>query len=132
MNRYFEQQTISRLSSFNWSYQICDANCLYSYNDDLRGTLKRTCLLISSSRCHAVNVADNAAYYYDIINKDLRAVGIDVQAEEIIDIIDGYKGKGYAVSTQHELGGYQQLVKLVIELKKRLSIGGNPLEPSFI
>ena len=84
----------------------------------MRGTLKRTCLLISSSRCHVVNVADNAAYYYNIINKDLRAVGIDVQAEEIIDIIDGYKGKGYAVSTQHELGGYQQLVKLVIELKE--------------
>ena len=59
-------------------------------------------------------------------------MGIDVQAEDIIDIIDGYKGKGYAVSTQNELGGYQQLVKLVIELKKRLSIGGNPLEPSFI
>ncbi|CAH3184213.1 unnamed protein product, partial [Porites lobata] len=57
----------------------------------------------SKLKCHAVNVADNAAYYYDIINKDLRAVGIDVQAEEIIDIIDGYKGKGYAVSTQHEL-----------------------------
>ncbi|CAH3107203.1 unnamed protein product [Porites lobata] len=57
----------------------------------------------SKLKCHAVNVADNAVYYYDIINKDLRAVGIDVQAEEIIDVIDGYKGKGYAVSTQHEL-----------------------------
>lgn len=42
-------------------------------------------------------------------------MGIDVQAEDIIDIIDGYKGKGYAVSTQNELGGYQQLVKFLIE-----------------
>ncbi|CAH3188100.1 unnamed protein product, partial [Porites evermanni] len=57
----------------------------------------------SKLKCNAVNVADNAAYYYNIIDEDLRAVGLDVQAEDIIDIIDGYKGKGYAVSTQHEL-----------------------------
>ena len=57
-----------------------------------------------SSRCHAVNVCDNAAYFYNKINQDLQMAGIDVQAEEIIDIIDGYKGKGYAVSTQDELG----------------------------
>ena len=108
-----EQLRLKNISS-NKQFAVCPlwidaiklSGLLVTYSDDLRGTLKRTCLLISSSRCHAVNVADNAAYYYNIINKDLRAVGIDVQAEEIIDIIDGYKGKGYAVSTQHELGGY--------------------------
>ena len=31
--------------------------------------------------------------------------GIDVKAEDIRDIIDGYKGGGYGVSAQHELGG---------------------------
>ena len=31
---------------------------------------------------------------------------IDVRAEDIIDIIDGYKGGGSGVSTSHELGGY--------------------------
>ena len=31
--------------------------------------------------------------------------GIDVKAEDILDIIDGYKGGDYGVSTQHELGG---------------------------
>ena len=56
-------------------------------------------------RCHAVNVSDNAAYFYNKINEDLRRGGIDVKAEDIIDIIDGYKGGGYGVSTQHELGG---------------------------
>ena len=30
--------------------------------------------------------------------------GLDVQAEDIIDIIEGYKGKGYAISSQEELG----------------------------
>ncbi|CAH3176801.1 unnamed protein product, partial [Porites evermanni] len=36
----------------------------------------------------------------------LKIGGIDVKAEDIIDIIGGYKGGGYGVSTQHELGGY--------------------------
>ena len=58
------------------------------------------------SRCHAVNVCDNAAYFYEKINEDLRMGGLDVQAEEIIDIIEGYKGKGYAISSREELGKY--------------------------
>ena len=33
-----------------------------------------------------------------------RTGGIDVKAEDILDIIDGYKGGDYGVSTQHELG----------------------------
>ena len=50
-------------------------------------------------------MSDNAAYFYNKINEDVRSGGIDVKAEDIIDIIDGYKGGGYGVSTQHELGG---------------------------
>lgn len=57
----------------------------------------------SKLKCHAVNVSDNAAYFYNKINEDLRAGGLDVQAEDIIDIIDGYKGRGYGLSTQDEL-----------------------------
>ncbi|XP_073256234.1 uncharacterized protein [Porites lutea] len=57
----------------------------------------------SKLKCHAVNVSDNAAYFYNKINEDLRSGGIDVKAEDIIDIIDGYKGGGYGVSTEHEL-----------------------------
>lgn len=55
-------------------------------------------------RCHAVNVCDNAAYFYNKINEDLRTGGLDVKAEDIIDIIEGYKGKGYAISSHEELG----------------------------
>jgi len=58
----------------------------------------------SKLKCHAVNVCDNAAYFYDKINEHLRMGGLDVQAEDIIDIIEGYKGKGYAISSQEELG----------------------------
>ena len=35
-----------------------------------------------------------------------RTGGIDVKVEDITDIIDGYKGGGYGVQTQHKLGGY--------------------------
>ena len=42
------------------------------------------------------------------MNQVGRTGGIDVKAEDIIDIIDGYKGGGYGVSTQHELGGQDQ------------------------
>ena len=45
-------------------------------------------------RCHGVNVCDNAAYFYAKINEDLRVGGLDVQAEDRMDIIEGYKGKG--------------------------------------
>ena len=49
---------------------------------------------------------DNAAYFYNKINEDLRRGGIDVKADDIIDIlIDGYEGRGYDVSIWHELGG---------------------------
>lgn len=58
------------------------------------------------TRCHAINVSDNAAYFYAKINEDLRTGGLDVAAEDIIDIIDGYKGRGYSLSTQDELGRY--------------------------
>ena len=51
-----------------------------------------------------MNVCDDAAYFYQKINEDLQIGGLNVPAEEIIDIIDGYKGKGYGKSTEEELG----------------------------
>ena len=38
-------------------------------------------------------MSDNAAYFYNKINEDLRSGGIDVRAEGTINI-DGYKLKG--------------------------------------
>ena len=39
------------------------------------------------------------------MNQVGRTGGIDVRAEDIIDIIHRYKEEGYGVSTEHELGG---------------------------
>ena len=50
-----------------------------------------------------MNVCDDAAYFYLKINEDLQIGGLNVLAEEIIDIIDGYKGEGYGKSTEEEL-----------------------------
>ena len=40
------------------------------------------------------------------MNQVGRTGGIDVKAEDIIDIIDGYKGGGSGVSTRHEQARY--------------------------
>ena len=40
------------------------------------------------------------------MNQVGRNGGIDVKAEDIIDVIDGYKGGGYGLSTQRKQGGY--------------------------
>ena len=40
------------------------------------------------------------------MNQVGRTGGIDVKAEDIIYIIDGYKGVGSGVSTRHDLGVY--------------------------
>ncbi|XP_078380990.1 uncharacterized protein LOC144663796 [Oculina patagonica] len=57
----------------------------------------------SKLKCHAVNVYDNDAYVYNKINEDLREGGLDVRAEDIIDIIGGYCGPGYGISSQEDL-----------------------------
>jgi len=68
-------------------------------------------------RCHAVNVYDNDAYVYHKINEDLRAGGLDVQAEDIIDIIGGYFVPGYGISSNEDLG--ECLLILLIKINSR-------------
>ena len=56
-------------------------------------------------------VCDNANYFYDHVDNQLTQLGLTqtpsggvVRARDILDIIDGYKGLGYAQSTEEELG----------------------------
>lgn len=56
-------------------------------------------------RVHAVIVCDDAKYFHDHVNETLNELGLtDVRSEEILDIIEGYKGRGYGLSMQDELG----------------------------
>ena len=58
-------------------------------------------------RCHAVTVYFNAASLYKRLNEELREGGLDIKAEDIIDIIDGYQGEGCGTYSRKDLGGYQ-------------------------
>ena len=56
-------------------------------------------------RIHGVAVSDDAVYFHNHINEMLTAIGVaDVKSEDIIDIVEGYKGKGYGISSPDELG----------------------------
>ena len=46
----------------------------------------------------------DAAYVYRTLNEDLKKAGITgVDSKELIDIIDGYNGKGYTLSLNEEM-----------------------------
>ena len=54
---------------------------------------------------HAVAVCDDKNYFYGHVNETLRGLGLlnEYKAEDILDVIDGYKGRGYGLSTDEEL-----------------------------
>ena len=54
-------------------------------------------------KVHAVNVCWDAANFYQRINILFEQLGFDHAAEDIIDIMDGYVGAGYAQSQPEEL-----------------------------
>ena len=57
-------------------------------------------------------VIDDAAYFHEHISSNLKELNLVkedgnlLRSDDIIDIIDGYKGVAYGVSTQQELGQY--------------------------
>lgn len=56
-------------------------------------------------RIHAIAVSDNAEYFHGHCNEMLESVGLtDVKSEDILHVVEGYKGLGYGLSTQEELG----------------------------
>ncbi|XP_064638587.1 uncharacterized protein LOC135494484 [Lineus longissimus] len=55
-------------------------------------------------KIHAVAICDSAAYFHNHVNETLQEVGLnDIRSEDILDIIEGYKGLGYGISTPEEL-----------------------------
>ena len=59
-------------------------------------------------RIHAVAVCDNAQYFYDHVDQTLDTLGMGekVKSTDILDVVDGYKGKGYGLTTDEDLGTY--------------------------
>ncbi|KAK3094941.1 hypothetical protein FSP39_008127, partial [Pinctada imbricata] len=55
-------------------------------------------------KCHAIIVCDDAKYFHDHVDHTLDTVGLmDVRSHQILDVIEGHKGKGYGISTQEEI-----------------------------
>mmetsp|Transcript_17632 Transcript_17632/g.44929 ORF Transcript_17632/g.44929 Transcript_17632/m.44929 type:complete len:209 (-) Transcript_17632:5916-6542(-) len=72
------------------------------------GTAAGLCAGLHMAGCtdiklHAVCVCDSSAYFYGHINETLEALGLDVRAEDVIDIIDGYSAPGYARTTPEDV-----------------------------
>ena len=63
-------------------------------------------MLLFLCRIHAVAVCDNAQYFYNHVDQTLEAIGMGdkVKATDILDVVDGYKGKGYSLTTDEDLG----------------------------
>jgi 1-aminocyclopropane-1-carboxylate deaminase/D-cysteine desulfhydrase-like pyridoxal-dependent ACC family enzyme len=57
----------------------------------------------STSRVHAVTVCDSAAYFLGHCQDMLDALELDVRAETILSVVDGYKGAGYGLATSDEV-----------------------------
>lgn len=58
----------------------------------------------SSVKIHAVSVSDDKRYFYNHIREMLHDVGLShLNPEDVIDIIDGYKGEGYGTTTPEDI-----------------------------
>ncbi|OWF54484.1 bifunctional D-cysteine desulfhydrase/1-aminocyclopropane-1-carboxylate deaminase, mitochondrial-like [Mizuhopecten yessoensis] len=58
----------------------------------------------SHVKCHAITVCDDKVYFTDHINKTLCDIRLDtVHCQDVLDIVEGHKGRGYGLSTQDEL-----------------------------
>jgi D-cysteine desulfhydrase len=67
----------------------------------------------SKFKVHAINVCDSANYFYDHLDEQMKELNLNqYKASDLVNIIDGYKGKGYGISTNEEL---ELIVKLARE-----------------
>ncbi len=56
-------------------------------------------------RIHGIAVCDNAKYFHDHANSIFKQVGFnEAIAQDIMPIIEGYKGRGYGIATQEDYG----------------------------
>ena len=70
------------------------------------------CMHCHLFRIHAVCVCDDATHFHEAIDAILAKLGLSedsegrpaVRSRDIVDIIEGYEGRGYALSTDEELG----------------------------
>lgn len=75
--------------SHRYKYFICEIVCLNHVD----------------ARLHGIVVSNSEKHFYHHCDKTLQKVGLtDVSSKDLVNIVDGYKGKGYGQSTEEELG----------------------------
>ena len=74
------------------------------------------------TRLHAVCVSNSADYFYDVLDDLLGEYGLTdkdgkpLRARDLAHLTDDYKGIGYALSTEEELGTYMCISMLYTSL----------------
>eukprot|EP01105_Mastigella_eilhardi_P024270 TRINITY_DN6304_c0_g1_i1.p1 TRINITY_DN6304_c0_g1~~TRINITY_DN6304_c0_g1_i1.p1 ORF type:complete len:358 (-),score=104.98 TRINITY_DN6304_c0_g1_i1:72-1145(-) len=71
-------------------------------------------------RVSGVSVCDDAAYFHAEVNAILADLHLPWHSEELVSMIDGYKGIGYALSTEEEL-------KFIYEVGKTTGVLFDPV-----
>ena len=62
-------------------------------------------ILFLAFRIHSIAVSDDKTYFYNHVDETLKDIALeDVKSEDLFDAVDGYKGKGYGLTTQEDLG----------------------------
>lgn len=82
---------------------MCTCTCYTLSLHDSRFTI--------NFRVHGVCACENADYFYDHTESEMTELGLTqtpsggvLKARDIVDLIDGYVGVGYTLSTEEELG----------------------------
>lgn len=65
--------------------------------------------LLIFCRVHGVCVCNDSTYFYKVINDLYTELGVAFKAEDIVSIMDGFKGLGYDKTTPSELELMKQI-----------------------
>ena len=82
----------------------------------------------TSCRIHAVSVSDSSDYFYNHIDNTLQQLGLlkdnghPLKATDILEVVDGYKGRGYGLSTAEELSEGRCATHLACTLYRLMSV----------
>ena len=55
-------------------------------------------------RVHSVAICDDASTFHEHAQRTFDSVGLKAKSEDILDIIEGYKGEGYGIASEEDYG----------------------------
>ena len=71
-------------------------------------------------KIHAINICDNAKYFYNHLDEQIKELNLKYKAVDLVNIIDGFKGAGYGISTDNEL-------ELIIKVARETNVLFDPV-----